>query len=481
MSASSLRSLEYLQAQPGWLHSKLYQQPSTVLAVFRRMLPHLAKTFVMVLLWAPADISTDDIEMMVKSSHRNEKDQATSILERLSIIKITTIRLATGKIRRKYHLEEQFKNSLRAALTGGGSYESFGIPVDTSTGKKVTIEVLDAFAQQQWEAILYYMVGSAGSGIAGNTNISPGTRKLLEIGNFIVPRRGGGAAITQAGFTFLLQEVNAQVWSLLIVYLENAESLKMDQVDMLTFLFMLGSLELGQAYSAERLTPTQLHMLDDLTDFGIIFRQSSESKHFYPTRLGTTLTSDAGALRNSNATLADALGATTSDKGYIIIETNYRVYAYTSSPLQIAVLNLFTRLNTRFPNMVSGKLTKESVQTAISYGITSDQIISYLSTHAHPQMHKNNPVLPPTVLDQIRLWQIEGDRMKTTNGYYFKEFNTNQEYQDAARYADNLGVLVWKSDAKRAFFVTNYQQLQMYLKGKQEERKLAKESKDTQR
>ncbi|KAI9659789.1 MAG: RNA polymerase II transcription factor B 52 kDa subunit [Bathelium mastoideum] len=456
MSASSLRSLEYLQGLPGSLLMKLYQQPSTVLAVFRRMLPHLAKTFVMIMLWTPKDMNVEDLDMM----HR-EKEQALSVLERLKIIAITNVRAATGRLARNYRLEKQFKNSLRAALTGGGSHQSFGVPCDTPDKKKVTVDFLDAFAQQQWEAILYYMVGSAGAGLPGKGDISPGTKKLLELGNFVVIRKTA-ASITQAGFTFLLQEVNAQ--------------LKMDQVDMLSFLFMLGSLELGQAYSTEKLTPTQLHMLDDLTDFGIIFRRNIESKHFYPTRLGTTLTSDAGALRNSNASLADALGASTSEKGYIIIETNYRMYAYTSSPLQIAVLNLFTRLHTRYPNMVSGKLTKESVQRAISYGITADQIISYLSTHAHPQMHKHNPVLPPTVLDQIRLWQIEGDRMRTTPGYMFKEFNTAQEYQDAARYADNLGVLVWKNDSKRVFFVTKYEQLALFLRNKQEERKLAKEA-----
>ena len=152
-----------------------------------------------------------------------EKEQALSVLERLKIITITTARVPTGKVARKYRLEKQFKNSLRAALTGGGSDQSFGLPCDTADKKKVTTDFLDAFAQQQWEAILYYMVGSAGAGLAGKGDISPGTKKLLELGNFVVIRKGG-ASITQAGFTFLLQEVNAQVWSLLIVYLENAES-----------------------------------------------------------------------------------------------------------------------------------------------------------------------------------------------------------------------------------------------------------------
>lgn len=31
-------------------------------------------------------------------------------------------------------------------------------------------------------------------------------------------------------------------------------------------------------------------------------------------------------------------------KGYIVVETNYRVYAYTESNLQVALLGLFTEL-----------------------------------------------------------------------------------------------------------------------------------------
>jgi hypothetical protein len=41
MSGSSLRLFEFLEAQPGLFFNKLYQQPSTALAIFRRMLPHM--------------------------------------------------------------------------------------------------------------------------------------------------------------------------------------------------------------------------------------------------------------------------------------------------------------------------------------------------------------------------------------------------------------------------------------------------------
>lgn len=241
----------------------------------------------------------------------------------------------------------------------------------------------------------------------------------------------------------------------------------MDHVDVLSFLFTLGSLELGQDYSTENLTATQRTFLDDLTDLGIVYM--SEPSRFYPTRLATTLTSDAGALLSSSSFASDLPANSTASKGYIIVETNYRLYAYTSSVLQIAILNLFANLNRRFPNLVSGKLTKTSIQRAISYGITAEQIISYLTTHAHPQMQKSKQILPPTVVDQIRLWQIEGDRMTATNGFFMKDFRDFAEYEDAMKYADALGVLVWKSDAKRWFFVNKLEQMQTYFSNKKQD------------
>lgn len=238
----------------------------------------------------------------------------------------------------------------------------------------------------------------------------------------------------------------------------------MDRVDVLSFLFMLGSLELGQAYSKANLTATQLQMLVDLGDFGIIYQDDPDSESYYPTRLATTLTSDAGAFRSASAGFDNALGSSTNDKGFVFIETNYRIYAYTSSPLQISIISLFARLLTRYSNMVSAKMTRDSVRRAITMGITGDQIIDFLYTHAHPQMRKNASVLPPTVVDQIRLWQIEGERMKSTVGFLFKDFNSAAEYEGPCQYARDIGVLVWKNDAKRMFFVTRHEQIAAYLK-----------------
>lgn len=83
MSASSLRSFEYLEGLPGTTFNRLYKQPSTALAIFRRMLTHLgtqksssnnletrltelAKSFVMALLYISHPLPVTDLESWVR-------------------------------------------------------------------------------------------------------------------------------------------------------------------------------------------------------------------------------------------------------------------------------------------------------------------------------------------------------------------------------------------------------------------------------
>ncbi|KAL3427744.1 RNA polymerase II transcription factor B subunit 2 [Phlyctema vagabunda] len=471
MSVSSLASSDYLERLPGTTFKRLYQQPSTSLAIFRRMLPHLAKTFVMALLYMTKPFPLTDLDLWVQPDSKRQKDQALSLLKRLHIVNITALSREEPQV---VSLTDNFRSSLRLALTGGGNHNSFGVPSSDLVTADVDLTFLDGYARAQWEGILHFVVNTASEGMRkeGQGGPTSGVKQLLEAGN-LVARGRNGTGITQAGFSFLLQEVNAQVWTLLLLWIENAEKMNMDSVEVLSFLFMLGSLELGRAYSTTTLSEAQRQMLTQLVDFGLVHIPPSTPTQFFPTRLATTLTSDASALRSVSAGFDAALTAASGSKGFIIIETNYRLYAYTSSPLQIAVLALFTKLSTRYPNMVSGRVTRDSIRQAISHGITSDQIISYLSTHAHPQLLKHSnvagggPVLPPTVVDQIRLWQIENERMKATPGFLFRDFDGGQkEYEGCVRYADEIGVLVWKSDAKRMFFVTRLEQVRDYIKSR---------------
>jgi len=66
----SAQLLDFLQQQPGVTFSKLYRQPSTALAVLRRMLPHLAKIIVMAMLFMPEPFLASDLETWVRSDSK---------------------------------------------------------------------------------------------------------------------------------------------------------------------------------------------------------------------------------------------------------------------------------------------------------------------------------------------------------------------------------------------------------------------------
>ncbi|WEW59378.1 RNA polymerase II transcription factor B 52 kDa subunit [Emydomyces testavorans] len=437
----------------------------------------------MALLYLRDPLPATDLELWVKAESKSERDNALSILSRLHILSSTT----TPDHLRAYMVTNPFAASLRQALTGGDKRQSFGVLSSTPDPNPMTIADLDDYARRQWEGVLGYMVGTNTLGVQReNVTLSKGVKSLLQACH-LVEVRDRRVEITKEGFAFVLQDVNTQVWHILILYVENAEAIEMDSVEVLSFLFLLSSLELGQSYEKKNLSSTQLRTLADLTDFGIVYQHSpaSESTRFYPTRLATTLTSDSMALSSpisgNLAPTGSHINAATGapGTGFIIIETNYRLYAYTSSPLQISLIALFTTLKYRFPNLVTGKLTRQSIRRAVEMGITADQIISYLATHAHPQMRKVNAakstsnragiapsVLPPTVVDQIRLWQLERDRLKATPGFLFKDFASPAEFEAPCRYAEEIGVLVWKSEKRRMFFVTRHEQVAAFLRSR---------------
>lgn len=489
MTDTIVQSWDYLETLPGADFFRLYAHPSSALAIFRKRLSALAKTFVTTLLFMRQPLTEFDLNLYVKPGSRKEKEHAFDLLKRFHIFKEVTFN--SGKA---YSLTPQFAKSLQQALTGAGDGRSFGEVVGAPPNQLVSIEQLDDYSRRQWEGILGYMVGSEAVPFedeAPNPDPSPGVIELLKAGHLIVlsgtASRGQTPHITKDGFAFVLQDVNTQIWTLLFQYVENAEVFSMTKVEVLSFIFLVSSLELGLPYSSTHLTPTQLRILQDLSDFGIIYQPTTPSgsplPSFYPTRLATSLTSDSvSTLSSTSATLSSPLTPkpTTSSPGFIIIETNYRLYAYTSSPLQIALLSLFTNLRSRHPNLITGKMTKQSVQRAVKVGITADQIISYLTSHAHPQMRRHAQlesskstssnsgrvisILPATVLDQIHLWQLERDRMQTTPGFLLKDFAAKNEFEGVARYAEEIGVLVWRDERRRMFFVTRIEPVQAYLR-----------------
>ncbi|KAG0346220.1 RNA polymerase II transcription factor B 52 kDa subunit [Podila humilis] len=453
---------EYLETLPLQTFNRLYQKPATCLAIFR-LLPPLGKQIVMSSLYVNRPIMVSEMKLWFKENIGLIKhNEAMQKLKALYIF---------SEDQGYYHMNTTFLKQFRNAMTGGGDSQSFGLATSTPDKHHVDIAFLDDYATKQWEAILHFMVGTTEGrppckgvlNLLGRSGLMSGgagdgeNMDVREFANQMARDDFGVPKITHKGFQFLLQDINTQVWAFLLQYLNMAENLNMDLVEVLTFFFQLGSLELGNDYSSETLTPTQTHLLEDLKAYGIVYQRKRGSRRYYPTRLATTLTSGTPVMLGSHTNASKALPTVArkgedeeqDEHGFIVLETNYRMYAYTDSPLQIAVLNLFVHLRDRFPNMVTGVVTRDSIRRALSKGISADQIITYLNAHAHAQMRKHSPILPLTVVDQIRLWEIEKNRLKPSPSWLYSQFNRQQDFESTLEYATELDLVLWSNQRRR--------------------------------
>ena len=80
-----------------------------------------------------------------------------------------------------------------------------------------------------------------------------------------------------------------------------------------------------------------MNFVQHLREFGLLYQRKRTAGRFYPTRLALNIAS------GENKSNIEA-----NKEGYIVVETNYRIYAYTDSNLQIALLGLFTEILYRY-------------------------------------------------------------------------------------------------------------------------------------
>ena len=89
-------------------------------------------------------------------------------------------------------------------------------------------------------------------------------------------------------------------------------------------------------------------------------------------------------------------------------------------------------------------ITRDSCRQAFRGGITATQIIRFLNMHVHcKSVASAGPPVPPTVTDQIRLWEQERDRFVFTESVLYNQFLSQADYDTVKNYADQLGVVVW--------------------------------------
>lgn len=310
--------IEFLQSQTQNVLHRLYTRPSACLAIVRLMSP-FERQLVMNLLWLEQPLETKQVTSWVTLEGRSAYEAALKTLALLHIL---------PNSKENMSLHSSFKTGLRNGLTGSGDIESFGVPALDVGFEPLSPEELDVYALERWDTTLHFMVTS-GTGEA-SAKPSDGVLYLLEHSG-LMRNDQGRRIINSEGFQFLLQSPHAQLWEFMLSYLRMmAEREDMDMVDILGFFFTLSMMQIGQQYSNETLSPTQIIMVADLRDFGLIYFPEHSTTVFQPTRFATSLTSHMQSISEAESKHEDGRDG---PHGFVVLETNYHIYAYTSEPI----------------------------------------------------------------------------------------------------------------------------------------------------
>jgi transcription initiation factor TFIIH subunit 4 len=148
------------------------------------------------------------------------------------------------------------------------------------------------------------------------------------------------------------------------------------------------------------------------------------------------------------------------------------------------------------PGLAVAELTRRSVGRALAQGITSQQILRFLQSHASPIMDEDPnsrgnfeqnacsrtyntesgpffvfgsdvnfteqtltfiepppcaeyPLVASTVADQVILWEKETKRLQTAPGVLFRNFENDLMLARMVEEAQRLGVYIWSRDDRR--------------------------------
>ncbi|OWM67852.1 general transcription and DNA repair factor IIH subunit TFB2 [Punica granatum] len=432
--------MDMVAALPAMKLDHLYQNAFICEAILRS-LPPLAKKYVIQMCYIEETIPSKSLEEWVLPDGLSKHRVAIDRLLQLRIFSESFDR-STGT---SYRLNPTFQENLQKLITYGAVLPREPMP-SSVTARLPSLQELENYAMQKWECFLLQLINSAQA--EKMTNISPSMMRIFQRG-LLTQRDKEAPRLTESGFQFLLMDTNAQLWYIIREYISNSEEIGVDPADLISFMLELSFHETGQAYNMNTLDEIQRSTIKDLADLGLVkLQQGRKESWFIPTKLATNL----------SVSLTDS---SSRKEGYVMVETNFRLYAYSTSKLHSEILRLFSRVEYQLPNLLVGAITKESLYNAFENGITSEQIISFLQQNAHPRIAERTPSVPENVMDQIRLWETDLNRIEMTPAHFYDEFPSRDVFEAACDFARESGGLLWEDSKKMRLVVNTEVHLQM--------------------
>uniref|UniRef100_A0A5S6R5P7 General transcription factor IIH subunit 4 n=1 Tax=Trichuris muris TaxID=70415 RepID=A0A5S6R5P7_TRIMR len=428
--------LEFLRRLPKAVHCKLFESPIACLALLRFLSPLAQQVSIRLVLVGRA-VPVSLLQQWCLPDQRQALDRTVETLSQLHILEEISSAHANSAAGFVISLSKYFAQNLKLAIFSGQS----------GTLKKAEVEAkhqkseseLKSYAMERWESVLNYMALPSS---ASEKSVSTETRQTLhECG--LIKTTAGTCELTSDGFQFLLMNIEKQIWTYLLHYITVIDKKGVPIHNALMIILYACVCGVNNPYCTDTFTEADLNFIQHLREVGLVYLRKRKSGWFYYTPL---LARIAGCSRTGDSA--------SKKPGFLVVETNFRVYCYTDSILDLAIVSTFCELLYRFPNLIVAILTRESVRHAFKVNISAEQIIQYLNTNAHRNMLKRRPVIPSTITDQLKLWELEHDRFTFENGVLYSGFLSDADYAVVRDYAKEMGVALWVSDPNRLLIVT---------------------------
>lgn len=233
--------------------------------------------------------------------------------------------------------------------------------------RKPSLDKIVSSTQANWKKLIDFLIG-LGSPLSFSI-----LRLLIHAG--LISQENKEFSRTSECFRFLLKPQNIQIAYLLRQMLADSD----EKVKTAIFLYNLSISEFAKDYSVK---DADKGIIEDLNEIGLIYKYNSKSTRYYtaPVMIGL---------------LTDSSKPTPTTEKFLVVETNFRVYAYTQSELHIVLLSYFLKMEYRLPGLIVGFLTRESACDAFKQGLHASQIIEFLKNHSYS--------VPENVRDQVVL------------------------------------------------------------------------------
>ncbi|CAE7307276.1 gtf2h4, partial [Symbiodinium sp. KB8] len=423
---------------------KLYADAPSVRVIFREAVPPVAQQLVMRLLLGGARPFQESVlKRWCATLSALPHSAYLSVLQRLQILLPQKAQKpGQAPVGQLLMLHKTFQTSLSAYLQGAEGLRERA-PASAAT-EAASPEVLEEHAVASWERFLGEL-------------LDPDSESLLADLASVLNFKGSTGGLTAAGFQFVLDERQQQLWRLVISFLKKDEAGAAGangaadrKQQALQALLAIGELGLGEPLTSSAPRP----FLRFLVELGVLYEAgpgTAGTGSFLTTPAALALFRRDVSQRLSRSTAGSEAGESQG----LIVESNFKVYGYISSPLQARLLGHFCEILVKLPNLVVGQLTAESVLKAMSQGIRAAHMLRYLEAAAHPQQRRsreaegneggNEGSVPSNVCGQLEVWESSRSRAASSSAVLFEWSAEDCEdtFEEAKKLAEAQGALLW--------------------------------------